>query len=1157
MKTIRSKVTLNCSRMERVSPMDYSALVIVEMLGSLKSLRKDPDIEEFPELAALLESVSKATKKHDYSKNALLSLIKERYLKGKNSLDLLELIGNSPICFFPTDGSDVMYFSTVSQNPPQLRSDYGMETYSPTTDTATQDSESNTPAEKKRKEISPKSAVKGSSTSRPDKEDLNFSSAIVALKQKFAGLKRAHEKYFWQWRVCTEDYESYKNLLLQVDFRDRTREKVRICAEQIAFYIAEWYKREYDGNVDCDCLDAIGISSFYNQEIWENSYGKQGLRPYRTENTGINEWLYSMYVQGGFPLKYVQRSVRFAPMFDEMWGDDRKLDIISDEQLNEITQSFDGNQVVKNYLISGSLHDYYSYIRVQETVPIAESDLNREPFRSFIKKLEEGKKNYFEHYLKPVWLIYLDSHDTSLDCEFRISFGRKKDNCYIPYDCLKSWNIPHLSSISEFEIEVAVEGTRKRKSLRFSKGGYGEFPFVGWSRTNHISIPVNICEAEEVHINLIADGESYPICKPMSFDGSCQFYKTSSPYEWSSRVDHSAYSGVLFDPVRYSLADKSIETEEKTFAEGCKMLEWVRLSEEIELTDNSGGTVRYAPHNDILELSFKQIQNDVKYVNFRDIVYTQQADDEFVRSSIPLLKENGLVVRYTAFGKKQAETIPPRDYRILFKQGDSFNFKEWNSADKPLQGLVKLRVIYSKKNASVTKLVYYLPSVKPVERLPYYNKIVFGRELTSIFYPGPDGYEPVAKNDDGYPEYLDNLIDGYMPQEDTIPFVIGNPDKDFATINVYRSHFCKELYLKNEGSPLKSYDKSWKPIDIPIILRNNFEVRTIDAQGVERKVCGKEIYMKYDFNVSHPADSSSNFYSDTLNGFRYYVMANLHVPGSLGTIQLETSPAQYKFYYWSMLAGENPVLLHQTFDEETKLLRIDTGALEKNRSGIIFQSLKGVTPRHYIRPLYGEDSIIRSNGIRVKCFDVASEHEIPFIVFPCLKDIFEKLDPCTFLAGFWVELMRARGWNLKNQDFRSLHRFANEFLFDWIMIPRRLWIKHMFKDYADPSISMKNPVCRDVLSRLFRTSPNIHKDDREYLERIIDTYWNLPPYNEWKFRRSQKPENLLMQCIRGCTQDYYCFSNDLDDRIEKMRTLHNSGNLYEGIYNMMMEIKKK
>ena len=68
------------------------------------------------------------------------------------------------------------------------------------------------------------------------------------------------------------------------------------------------------------------------------------------------------------------------PLFDEIWGDDQRQDTISEEQLFKLTQGFVGNQVVKNSLNSGSLHEYYRYLRIQETMPIAESDMDKEPF---------------------------------------------------------------------------------------------------------------------------------------------------------------------------------------------------------------------------------------------------------------------------------------------------------------------------------------------------------------------------------------------------------------------------------------------------------------------------------------------------------------------------------------------------------------------------------------------------------------------------------------------------------------------------------------------------------------------------------------------------------------------------------------------------------
>ena len=130
-KTIRSRVALNCSTLGEIAPVDYAARVIVELLPSLKAIKKDEDVDAFPELVSLLEKVSAANKRHSYSKDALLSLVKEEFLLGKSVWDYIELIGNSSFCFFPTEEGAPMHFTTVSQNPPLLRTNYGEEPYLP------------------------------------------------------------------------------------------------------------------------------------------------------------------------------------------------------------------------------------------------------------------------------------------------------------------------------------------------------------------------------------------------------------------------------------------------------------------------------------------------------------------------------------------------------------------------------------------------------------------------------------------------------------------------------------------------------------------------------------------------------------------------------------------------------------------------------------------------------------------------------------------------------------------------------------------------------------------------------------------------------------------------------------------------------------------
>ena len=326
--------------------------------------------------------------------------------------------------------------------------------------------------------------------------------------------------------------------------------------------------------------------------------------------------------------------------------------------------------------------------------------------------------------------------------------------------------------------------------------------------------------------------------------------------------------------------------------------------------------------------------------------------------------------------------------------------------------------------------------------------------------------------------------------------------------------------------------------------------------------------MRFDFDITSFDNNSCNFFDDPANEFRYYVVRRHGVlDGKRGQIQLETGPEQYRFYYWSMKVGEHPVPLDQAFDEETKILTIDTSPLDSNNYGIVFQSLKGVAPRHYFRPIYkGEPPKYTNRKERyLWCFNVASAHCIPFQVFRCLKEVVTPtvLHPVGKLNEFFVEYMKVRNWKPSAQDYKDLHRFAYEFLFDWIMIPRKYWRSRsensgMLRDGEDRSIGFSNQICREVLTRLFRTSPYNKREEREYLEKILEFYWDLPndPI-EWTFTRSSKPGNILVQHMRGRQGDKEFLDEDYESRLKLLRDLHKCNTLFEDAFRIMIQMQEK
>ena len=94
------------------------------------------------------------------------------------------------------------------------------------------------------------------------------------------------------------------------------------------------------------------------------------------------------------------------------------------------------------------------------------------------------------------------------------------------------------------------------------------------------------------------------------------------------------------------------------------------------------------------------------------------------------------------------------------------------------------------------------------------------------------------------------------------------------------------------------------------------------------------------------------------------------------------------------------------------------------------------------------------------------------------------------------------------------------------------------------------------MTRLFRTSPHLQKESREYLEKILEIYWSVPSFLDWDFRRSSKLENRFLQCIRGAKGDSSCLDQHYASRMTQLKEFHDCNTLYERVYRLMVKLKK-
>lgn len=1121
-----------------IKPMDFICSMISEVVAQMKCYSEADDREQFAEFLRICNTVHKHTKKHDYSKEGFYNYITSVVLKDFTIEILCSLLPAYKFIQFPDSLEDDMIFlfkvgNAVGSFKP--REDYGSEPFNPIVDDDSIEEDAFEEVKRGRR-----TQVRQSPSSHTVRiPDLDLDPKIIALKN-FYNTKFGHKtaKYFWQWRVCSEDYVDLRKLLVDVDFSTQTREKIRRCARELSLYIAEWYKREYQGRESNDCLGELNISSnAYNECIWENSgFAERGIEPFRTEETGRTEWIYSIRLLGGFPIKYTEKTVKFDALFCEIWAEGRETGALSDEQIEELSSAFDGSQVVKNSLISGSLKEYYAYLRQHEEMPIAETDKALPPFNTFIKNLQEGREKYYQYYIKKHWLFYSDPRDNKMESELHVTFGRKEDNSYIPSECLKAWKIPNPEMIEQFWIEVSADDSKSKK-VRFVKSGPGNFPYVG--EENSLSLDLNYSETSCVNISLITTaGDRFLICTPFPQEKSVQVYKTSTPFQWSTKKKSLAATAVIYDPSYLNAVDLTMPIRTKIFEENGREWNWVVLSEELQLADEQKNVYSYVPYNNTLELSFRLLPDTLRYVNFRDIKVYMRGKDEDEIVYMPFLWDGGLSVSYTPFNSDKSSKVRPSEYEIFYRRYGDSEFLPFTSKDKPKAGVIQIKVRY--KEITASKLVYYVPSDFPINRLLDNNTITISHHFHGVYVPNDDtneAYVNFEADSDGVYRYTDSLKNGYARYKDTIPFIIGDLNGECAEFNVYRAVKSSELYIKGETEPILTYEGD-RLVIIPQLLRYNFSVREINESGVKHTTC-------------------SNLNEDSRIHYYLFNDRNSSNATERYEIQLETTPEQYRFYFWSTKKSENPVQVPQRFDEYRKVLILDLGMLEANENGIVFQSIKGnLRPRHYFKPIRGDKFIHGHRMDEVKCFDIASEHGLPYQTFDCLTKLFTD-DIQHNLKIFLMKVINSREWHLSYEDCSSLHRFAEEFGFDWIMMSRSNIWGAMRRDINDRSLGKSSSVARNAINTLFRTNPNIHKNDKDFAERLLRIYWELPYFGEWDFRRSERIENKLAQCIRNKNSDYSIFKMSSSKRETELKDFHKSKRLYEDTYFLLLKYYNK
>lgn len=436
-KSIRRNISIFCQKMGPVKPIDFAALFLVELLDKVDDAKVAEDIQDYPSLAGVLDSIARLVDGHEYSKESLIALVKEKILNSYSLDNLRILIPESKICRYPSSLEYDMVYSPVAIDSLPLRSNYGEEDYI----TAEQQKKIDDQYKEERKKRGRKKKISADMLDEAVEEfrslyrDLGNARLSQNNQAFFSGWSEndiSIPHYAWQWNFSQDEYKEIKELI--TDYSSHLgliASKDTVCCKLIQLYVSEWYKREFNGNTgDGNALTSIE-ANITAKDIC-NGLGIDETNVYTSQNTGskpTSEWIKTLYVDGGLPLNYLQNK-----------GSGLKESIV--EIIDKGTSDLGtlcNDQVVNQSYIAHDNNDSEASIYDFVEAAILGDDFTIDGFEQFEDIIHEAKRKlrpkfYFECFMSQVDETWYRSFNLTLK-----KGSSLETTNYFDYSRVKDW----------------------------------------------------------------------------------------------------------------------------------------------------------------------------------------------------------------------------------------------------------------------------------------------------------------------------------------------------------------------------------------------------------------------------------------------------------------------------------------------------------------------------------------------------------------------------------------------------------------------------------------------------------------------------------------------------------------------------------------------
>lgn len=945
-------------------------------------------------------------------------------------------------------------------------------------------------------------------------------------------------------RVYLELKEHIRNLLAYCNSSNQIRlqDIVKRHFEKLFVFTAEWYRREYQGDKN-NAFEEIHFKG-KAKDIWDECPESYNEFIYRSENTS---WLHSMYVLGGLPIKY--RTDHFDQFYDNI------ISAINGDE-DSFTKDLNFNNVsVRESLKNGSLNHFVKEI-INGNLPFADEDLESDDIKNFVKYLKEGNERKVRNKFNLEWLITYSKFAEFMDRRLRVRMSPEEKGLYhnyISYERLSRWDVPNYKSIPNFKVCIRFneDDTSIVELLKFSN----QFTegFVGWTSNSYLEveshlIPPQDIEKIEILIKYLNGvDQEYKTVQTFNVLPYLQLYPTNVFQEWSTGVYNGKISAVLYRNTLHLKEQPDATPKQFNKTTNSDLYHWHEFTSSCTLLSDDEKSVKLFRKGDSLEIRPKLYKNLIEYNanDTLDFIQKEEGKEENKIETLVVFGRNGFEVKLTDSENSVGKEIEHTDYIIEYKKTTEHNYTEWTDQYSLEQGFYLFRVTVNEIKATI--YAYYIPCcynihATPLKRNLNKHTIKFDHQITEVYDSKNNQLEEGEYLDEDTPE---------NKYKYKLNFYLKDSESDLV-IPVYRAWYRKELIVN--GRTIVISNSESKKFDMALICKEAAYIRIIDRKGVSYPNNEDAGFCYFDNEVRWDAMGIKE-QEKTTDHFKYIIC---HPNKNCGEYKISKEfRSEYVFYHWNYKINSNPQLIDSIYDEEKEILTLKKEIL--STPGIVFQSLLGnkKPPRYWAPHFFDKQTtndLKDDEKLRVKCFEIAKEHNVYFRLFQPLYFLVEDQGGMadTRPMDFFLTYAENKNYQLNEDDYKAFHRFADEFLFDWLFLCRDLWIRRT---------NDKNK--KRVVEKLFLTNPHVARknaSERQAYRQIIQSYWSESylPYTKWKVRASKNGGTALCYMHRYNRRDNHSYNFTGDRRTvpiirDFLSRLYGEENYIQNVWSLIQE----